>query len=99
MDNKILIYIKICDLEKIVHEQYLKIYPTRDYKYVSHVTRHAEYIKIRIVHYEKILDCFACNRWRQKNFQESKIFHVQSVRCTEWSVNYNPIVLHARQNG
>ena len=31
----------------------IKIYLTRDYKYISHVTKHAEYIKIRVVNYDK----------------------------------------------
>ena len=30
----------IVNLEKVVHGKYLKIDLTRDYKYISHVTRH-----------------------------------------------------------
>ena len=46
-------YICTVNLEKVVHEKYIKIYLTRDYKYISHVTKHTEYIKIRIVSYDK----------------------------------------------
>ena len=49
----IYIYIYTVNLEKVVHEKYIKIYLTRDYKYISHVTKHTEYIKIRIVNYDK----------------------------------------------
>ena len=41
------------NLEKVVHEKDIKIYLTRDYKYISYVSRHAEYIEIRIVSYDK----------------------------------------------
>ena len=42
------IYIYTVNLEKVVHEQYIKIYLTRDYKYISHMTRHVEYIKLQM---------------------------------------------------
>ena len=32
----------------VVREQYIKIYLTRGYKYISHVTRHVEYIKLQM---------------------------------------------------